>query len=77
LAESLYWQNLHIGRILPMWQHCKIYQSISSLKKKFSVVLKSDIKSSPSATDPFFLVDMPQIPSNEVKTSLREQKHRQ
>jgi len=37
-----------------LWQICKIHRSISSLNRKCSFMLKSDIKSCPSATDPFF-----------------------
>jgi len=34
--------------------NCKIHRSISSLKRKCGFMLKSDTKSCPSATDPFF-----------------------
>jgi len=34
--------------------NCIIHRSISSLKRKCGFMLKSDIKSCPSATDPFF-----------------------
>ena len=37
-----------------LWQHRNIHRSISSLKRKCGFMLKSDIKSSPSAADPFF-----------------------
>ena len=36
------------------WQNRKIHQSISSLKRKCGFMLKSDIKSWPCMTDPFF-----------------------
>ena len=37
------------------WQNHKIHWSISCLKRKCRFMLKSDIKSCPSAADPFFL----------------------
>jgi len=37
-----------------LWQHRKIHRSVCSLKRKCGFMLKSDIKSCPSATDPFF-----------------------
>jgi len=37
-----------------IWQNCKIQRSISILQRKCGFMLKSDIKSYPSATDPFF-----------------------
>jgi len=45
--------GLHI-LINQRWANCKIHQSISSLKRKCDFMLKSDIKSCPSVTDPFF-----------------------
>jgi len=37
-----------------LWQHHKIYRSISSLKRKCNFMLKSDIKSCPITTDTIF-----------------------
>ena len=51
-----------------LWQHRKIHRSISSLKGKCGFMLKSDIKSCPSATDPFFRLDAPLIPMYSTPT---------
>jgi len=47
----VYWENF--ANIM-LWQHHKIYRSISSLRRKCSFIPKSDIKRCPSATEPFF-----------------------
>ena len=52
---TIYWQN---SANIILWQHNKIHRLISSLKRKCSFILKNDIKSCPSMTDPFFSIPL-------------------